>query len=502
MTRTDWRQLDIRLLAVLASLLLSVLTFLFPTTPNDDAYTYIRTAELYLQEGVAAAFEHYSWATFSLLIGLTSKLGLELFPAAFLVNALFYALLVFAFISIVQEIDNSRLVLGLSALTILVYPQLNEYRYFVFRDAGFWALALLGLWQYLWFARSGSLYHAAGFCVALLLATTLRAEAIVYLVLTPLALLFDHRLAPAERRRRCFRLEGLVAGIFLFALAAAALAGINVVSLFLNFVSVYKPFLINTFNPGPTQAAAIGAALFDEHAAAYSQEYLGIFMAAGLFAILLANLFNGIGGPFLLVLLTGFIGKKASLPRPVAIPVSVYLLINIAVLLSFLFITRYLSSRYTILFCLMLALFVPVIIGNLLRQCTEHRRRLLTGIIALFFTYCAIDSYYSFGVSKDYIVDAIEWVGENGGDAALLTNNNAIAYESGKVRDYDVIDRYLSAASIRQLNLQDLLVVELNYRVAQLLTSVDVAGLLQPVTRFPHPRDETKGVAIYRRVAP
>ncbi|MEX2130582.1 MAG: hypothetical protein WD772_03780, partial [Pseudohongiellaceae bacterium] len=61
--RFSWPQLDIRFYAVAASLLISVLTYLTRTTPNDDSYIYIRTAEIFLDEGVAAAIAHYQWAT-------------------------------------------------------------------------------------------------------------------------------------------------------------------------------------------------------------------------------------------------------------------------------------------------------------------------------------------------------------------------------------------------------------------------------------------------------
>ena len=62
-----WQRMDPRLLAVIASLLISLYTLLLPELPNDDAYTYMRTAELYLQDGINAAFNHYSWVTYPVL---------------------------------------------------------------------------------------------------------------------------------------------------------------------------------------------------------------------------------------------------------------------------------------------------------------------------------------------------------------------------------------------------------------------------------------------------
>jgi len=39
------------MIAVILSVLISIITILFPDTPNDDAYVYIKTAEIFLAEG-------------------------------------------------------------------------------------------------------------------------------------------------------------------------------------------------------------------------------------------------------------------------------------------------------------------------------------------------------------------------------------------------------------------------------------------------------------------
>ena len=45
---------DIRIIGVLISLLISCFTILNPGLPNDDAYSYIRIAEIALNEGFNA----------------------------------------------------------------------------------------------------------------------------------------------------------------------------------------------------------------------------------------------------------------------------------------------------------------------------------------------------------------------------------------------------------------------------------------------------------------
>ena len=80
---------DISIIGVLISLLGSYFTILNPGLPNDDAYSYIRIAEIALNEGINASWQYYSWASYPLLIAFVSNLGTDLITAAHIVNAFF-----------------------------------------------------------------------------------------------------------------------------------------------------------------------------------------------------------------------------------------------------------------------------------------------------------------------------------------------------------------------------------------------------------------------------
>lgn len=497
----NWRQLDIRIYAVIASLVISAFTLAFPDSPNDDAYTYIKTAEIFLNEGFSAAYQHYEWATYSILMGLVALLGIDLFSAGLLVNALLYAILVYCFVSIIKEIADSKILLALAAISILVYPQLNEYRYLIIRDVGFWALSILALWQYLQFARSQSIMNALAFCCSLLIAATFRAEALAYLLLTPFAILFDSRYERRICNRLFFTLLGIVFAAAIAGFILLSILGLDIPNLFVSFASVYQPFISNIFSPDEARLSELSQILFNEHAAAYSQEYITIFMAAGFFMILLANLYNSIGGPYLIILLIGFFKYHIRLGREVAIPIAAYLLMNAVILFAFLYLTRFLTSRYAMLFCILLAIFVPLIIFKALNEVAARNLKTTQIFIALFFTYCAVDSYYSFGESKDYVFDSIEWLAENtDASSGLITNNNAIAYFSGKVDSYDLLPRNLSQEQILSTNEGDTIAVELHYETEQLLTKASVSPYLEFLAAFPSQQQQR--IAFYRRVNP
>lgn len=495
-----WQQLDLRVQAVLISLLVSGVGFLFRTTPNDDAYTYIRTAEIFLAEGTGAAIAYYQWAVYPILIGIISRLfGLEPFAAAYLLDALFFALLVFAYLSVIACIDNSRRVMLLAAIAVLVYPQLNEYRQEVIRDTAFWAFMLLALWQWLLFSRDRRYQQAMGFVGSLLLAAVFRIEALAYLGCVPLMLLFDEELPLARRLRFLALFSAASALLLLLAFLALLAAGVNLWQVAVEFVSVYGVFVRDSLFPAPDRAMDIASTIFNEHAANYSAEYIALFMVTGLLAIMLANLFNAIGGPYLIILVVGACKRLLAVPRYVVRPMLTFAVINLLILSAFVLITRYLTSRYAMVLCIILSMLVPLILDRLLQQAQRlGRGKTVSGLIAFFLFYCAIDAYVSFGEDKSYVYTAADWVVANSSaDTPLVTNNMTVAYESGRIRDYEVIGRNLEPQQIIDAAPGSLIAVELNYFMEQLLDERGIAGRLERVTAFPELT--TPELIIFRR---
>ncbi|MFM1897600.1 MAG: hypothetical protein RLZZ385_2674 [Pseudomonadota bacterium] len=496
----DWHKLDIRLLAVLASLFISVFTVIFHGVPNDDAYTYVRTAEIFQSEGLAAAFDYYAWAGYPVAVGLLQAvLPTDLITTALIFNALFYALLVYAYLSIIREIDASPGMLALAALVILVYPQLAEFRFDVIRDVGFWALGLTALWQFILFHRDRHWRHAAFFVVCLLLGALLRAEAVIYLLLTPLALLADRELSTRRRFRFVLIYLGGALAALILAWALLRLLGLDLVELLTSYLSVYGGFLGDSLFPSPQRQEQLAALLFNEHAAYFSGEYLWMFLLAGFTTVLLGNLFNGLGGPYLFLLAMGAPGRQPMIPRHVLVPLLTYGLISLLILLVFLFITRFLTARYTMVLCLSLAVLLPVAVHRLLhRAAAGGRLALWRNVVGVLLLYCAIDAYVGFGIDKSYLLDAATWVRtETPAQNRLLTNNHAIAYYSQRVPDYDMTPGYVSAEEILEAPAGSLLVVEYNYDMLNVLLRADVAASLQLLSEYP--ADDDPRLGIYRR---
>ncbi len=492
-------RLDARLWVVAASLLLSAWAGFTAGVPNDDAFVYIRTARIFLDAGfdtgLAAAFAHYDWAGYPVLLGLAGAAGLELFTAAHGFNALFFALLSFAFVGICREFSHDRGLLALAALTVLLFPEINEYRYLVLRDTGFWAFTLLGLWWLIRYSAAGSWQACLAFCASLLLAALFRPEAALYALLAPWCLLWDRRHPRRRRVLLCGRAVAVALGGLLLAFLAAGALGLDLFRQAASQASTYAPFAQSLFDPAAARAAA--EAIFGEHGATWSGRYLPVFLFAGLLSILLLELLYAVGMPFSPMLAWGWFKGWLLPDRNKALPVIAFAALNLLTVLVFILITRYLSSRYAMVFSLSLALAVPFTAREMLSRMAPGTR-LAPWLLALFFIFSAVDSYYSFGRSKAYVGDAAEWLRANSGEAAqLLTNNRAVAYYSGLVAQYDQVGPRLTEQEILASPSGGWIVVEISPAIEQLLARPDIAALLEPRAAFPDAREAR--MRVYRR---
>ena len=497
----NWHQIDLRWLAVAASLLLSGFMLLLGWVPNEDAFTYIRTVEVFRENGILAAFEHYPWATYPVLIGVVNGLlGIDPFTAAILINACFYCLLAFSFISLVAELSNTGRTILLAAITVLVYPQLNEFRIIVIRDIAFWALSMTGLWQYLLWVRNLRLRNSVMFVAVFLLAAAFRVEALLFLFAVPVSLLADDRLEFPVRVRLMSWLVGSTVGLLLLLALLLNVAGLNVGEVVGNQLSAYVPFLQGTLFADLVRAAELSNVLFGEYATNFSGDFLALFMLAGLLTLLLVTLYKGIGGPWLLVMLAGYLRKVWHLPRWQLNPLLTVILVNALIAFGFVVTTRFLSSRYVMLMCVVIAVFIPIILDRLLQYAKRHGgEHWVRRLIGLLLIYCAIDAYISFGTDRSYLRVAGEWIDANTPPSIeLMTNNRVVAYYSGRVEDYDVVRIAFTEAEILQAGPGTLSAFEVDNATNGLFTETPLRSAVEEVQRFGP--ESSRQVVLYRRL--
>lgn len=498
----QWRDLDIRLWAVVASLFLSFLHALLNPIPNVDAFEYARTAEIFISDGLAAAFAYQPSATYAVLFGTLHQLtGLELFAAAQVINALLFALLVYAFISLAREIRASERVTLLAAITVLVFPSLNEYRYYLIRDIGFVALLLVGM---LFLIRYGKRQHwqdAALFVVSTAAAVLFRSEALVYLPIAPLALLWNRELTLRVRVLAVVKIEAICLALGILGVLALLLVDFDVLHLVQRAAAVYLPFVQDAWTALSAASSPLSTAVFGEYAADFSGQYIVLFMTAGLAAILVLKLISGFGVPALLVLAYGLRQRTGELGNPVMRVVLTYALIAFTILLGFLMLTRFMSTRYTLLFCTLLMLMVPLVVDSALALArTVAATKIVRGVLGFLALFCAIDAHISFGHSKDFLEQASTWLRDNTEENAfVITNSNYVAYHSGRVEEYDKVARYIDMQTITDAPYEALLALSIDRDILSYVDEARAFDLLEVVAAFP-PQGRPQ-FAIYRRTS-
>ncbi|RZW14206.1 MAG: hypothetical protein EX260_10885 [Desulfobulbaceae bacterium] len=229
----------------------------------------------------------------------------------------------------------------------------------------------------------------------------------------------------------------------------------------------------------------MGRAIFGDYAANFSADYLPLFMVAGLLAVMIIYLFRGIGGPFLIIMLSGLLSRTWRVPRRQSAPLLTVILVNGLIALGFLVTTRFLSSRYVMLLCIVLALFVPLLLSRLQTMALAKHQRFIPKLIGLLLVYCAVDAYISFGADRSYLREAGDWIAQNTPESTtLLTNNRIVAYYSKRVEDYDELQIMLTEDDILRLTAGNLIGFEEDTSTVGLFDGQAISSAFEEVLRF------------------
>jgi hypothetical protein len=445
----DIRAIQLGTLA--CSVLLSLLALWLNEQPNNDAYTYVRAAEIALRDGIADAYGHYDWAHFSVLIAAVHRLtGMSLFNAANLINTLLFAVISVVFVNLCAALAYSRRAVWLAAAVILLYPHLNEFRPYIIRDTGFLAFMLIGVLQLVWYNQAHRLRHGLGFIAATLIATLFRPEALIFLATMPAALLINHEHAVSLRRAAWLRLNGILASVLVLVLIVFAASPIQITSQLEGFSAIYAPFLGNLEQLIGINSTQLNNSLFGEYAAQYVGNYTGWFLLAGLVALLLACIVDSLGLAVAPLLAYGLMRRYVSLPQHAAKVLAATLLTAFLILLAFTLLTRFVTTRYTLLLCVLLLTMLPFIIDRLWSLAAAQGRLSGFGVLmAVLALYSALAAHVSFGASKAHIEAGNAWIVQyTRANAPLITNEFYIAYQSQRVPDYDRTQRDIEKAQL------------------------------------------------------
>lgn len=429
---------DIRPAAICASFVLVYWTLLWEPTINLDGIIYIKTAALLSNGNWQGAYESYNWLFYPWLIAMLGKLGgMGLESAAHLLTAVFAAILTYAFITIIAETGGNRLTLLIAALVIVFHPELNEERYQVIKDHGYWALYLLSILTYLRYYKSPDWRNGILWGLLMAVATLFRIEGIVFLISLPLVGLVC--LHWSWQKRLLFFLRAnsfaflLLTTIIIFYFLYPELFH-KYRENFLERFSYYDFYSITTMLNN--KSAILIKALLGKWADEYA---LYIILAIPLI-IFSAQILKALTPIYVIILIIAT-RLSSRFPQPKYITPFIWIcLLNLGLLAGFMFSSKhfFLQMRYVIPLMLVVLIWIPYILSSIYNKWQNENHKSLKKcwkyyILAFLLAANALEGIvYLPGHSKLYVKEAGLWLKENmPKQADLYTNNKKILYYCG-----------------------------------------------------------------------
>lgn len=450
------RESFIYIIAVLASVFLSLWIDCRETVINPDAICYLLSAHIINQSGISGAMHlcgQAQWPFYSFLIHSVAEIThLSYTLTAYIIDGIFSALSVLTFILIIKELGGSRRVLWLAALVILLSHEFNSIRQYIVRDHGFWAFYLGSILFLLRYFREPSLVRALVWNLSILMATLFRIEGAIFLITMPFLAWFFTRYSLHRRLQNFIHLN-------LLTLLCCVIIGVILLmhpqhnaERFGRLVEVPHQIqngvmlIIDRFEE--TKMAMIQHVLNDD-----SDRDAGMLLFLIWIASYFINVIGNVSLGYALLVLYAWKNRVAHLTSTAAVVLYGYLGINIIITLAFLAERMFLSKRYLIALSLVLMLWVPFALNDLIKKwpSLRHRLFLLLTIILIFIS--SLGGLLHFGYSKDYVRDAGDWLSQNvPAKSSLYANDIQVMYYSNHFGDeiFDQVNTYQQTNLITQ----------------------------------------------------
>ena len=418
---------------IVVSLLLSAWLVWLDPLINRDAIIYLRSADAYLQGGLAAAQQVHGRPILSVCIALVHQLtGLSQLYTGLAIAAVAYAILCTSFVATVRLLGGNRTVQIIAAVVVLSHPWLNHMRSSIMRDPVYWALLMLALRELLLYLRQPSLVLRLRWFLYVMLASTFRFEGLFFAIMAPFALLFTRNLE--HRLRHCMLL--LVPQLTTLALVTAAFM-------------IYRSQQTDAAHLFPGIAYYFdGLKNFPEQFSAVAQQTAGTLLqftsredaswaaAAGLAIVLILNVCRALSWPWVITLAWAAQARLHRHFRPDDRAIlRAHLVIAVGYLAVFILINRFMLERYSMQVVIFLLLYLPFVLAALW-QSGGWKKLLVIALLA----GMSADTLHNGDRDKIFIKDATEWVVKNTPkDASLASNEKYIAYFSGREFNWEAI---------------------------------------------------------------
>ncbi len=420
---------QIRWIAVLLSLIFSLLVIAQDEVVNYDGALYLIVADLITQGEWQAAFARYPWPFLSIFISFTSQItGLIPEYAAYLLSMLFLTLLVVCFIDFVRLLGGDARTQMLAALVILSLPYFNESRDEILRDHGYWLFYLLGLRFLFQHYRDPHLKWGLAWNVAILASCLFRMEGFVMMALLPFVLLMQRGVLWKQRFIIFFQANAVSLLLLVVGLLLLPLVGDN-----LGRLGEFSSRLVDFWNAITIEleqkADVIRQGVLPELSADFAMQSVIVILAL-ILAIKTVSVLSPI---YCIILLLPPLYSRLSLPDRFWPFVAWVVLVNLAVLVLFILPTFFLQARFTMPLVLASLLVVPFLLNAAWsvwqQKRSEGRSPRLFPAAMLVIMIMAADGLISFGgYSKQYHRDAAEWIQLNSEAGSRIVTTESLRF--------------------------------------------------------------------------
>lgn len=400
---------QLRILTAGFSLLLSLLAIASDDIINADGILYVQLAKAFLEGGLAGASEVYNWPFLSIISASVSKLtSLSHLNSLFLINAIFFVILTDSLLLIANRLLATHRQAIIASILILCFYTLNEYRDFVIRDIGYWALSLAGLYQFIRFLETNQTKHLLTWQALTIIAVLFRIEGLLLLFVMPVLIVFS---SYAEKKFRTTLLAylWLLIGLLGLLIALSFQQG-HFIDSFSKLDEIFRYIDFEKRLASLNHASNLIDSNIIRHVA--QDNGLGmIILVSGFVAITVIEVLVGLSIGYLL--LTVFSSKMQKLipqaPRDVLL---LALGIQLVILLTFSLTAFFMSTRYCLLAIMLLLLLITPKLCSYVEQCYLEKRKTSLSFLLLVLIFSVGDAFHHTS-SKKYIVEAADWTATN-----------------------------------------------------------------------------------------
>jgi hypothetical protein len=421
------KELPIKWVAIVLSLLLSIWVQYLDDIINTDGFIHLGAAESIVESGWTAAMSKHNVPPLypAMIAGAHKLTGLSFESSAMLISQVSYLIIVLAFLSIIQQVSTDRRVHWCALLIILAHPELNDLRCAVYKDASYWALYLSALVFFIRYYQRQRLVDALLWNILILISMLFRAEGIVFFLGLPLVLLFNKGHTWKQRRWYFIKLN-------IFPVVCLLLMGGLLADKVSHLWGALKPWAWVQFVMGEDSSFVLKANLLRQQIGV--GEWTSYFMLLMMIFILVVYKTMNTLGVFYNGLLFIGVWAKPVIPKVLFQVVIAAVILNVCLLSLYSAKWYFLQARYTTGLGLSLMLVLPFVLIWMWDYWVDKGiyRKWLVAFFLLAFTYVVGDSLTKIGSSKLYLKEAGLWVKENRKGLTVFLNDDTLRYYSGE----------------------------------------------------------------------